>query len=110
LFFFFFTPALTYAQETDSTLVEEDFSLYGEAELAGGGKRFCTSKVFDQSPNKLISFGYDFQGSHTMSLASTGTTAAGDFSVKLQANRGLYGDARLVHSFLRKARFPGRHH
>ncbi len=69
------------AQEIDSTIVEEDFSMYGDAALAGGGKRFCTSKIFDLSPNKLISIGYDFQGQHTMSLASTGTSVAADFSV-----------------------------
>jgi Domain of unknown function (DUF6268) len=69
------------AQETDTTVVEEDFSMYADAELAAGAKRFCTSKVFDLSPNKLISIGYDFQGSHTMSLASIGNTPASDFSV-----------------------------
>lgn len=52
--------------QQDSTQVEEDFSLYADAELADGAKRFCTSKVFDQSPNKLISIGYDFQGPHRL--------------------------------------------
>jgi Domain of unknown function (DUF6268) len=70
-----------YAQDTDSTIVEEDFSMYGDVELAGGAKRFCTSKVFDLSPNKLISIGYDFQGSHTMSLASVGNAPTSDFSI-----------------------------
>jgi hypothetical protein len=81
LFVVFTFPFCVFAQDTDSTLVEEDFSMYGEAELAGGGKRFCTSKVFDLSPNKLISIGYDLQGSHTMSLASVGNAAAADFSI-----------------------------
>jgi hypothetical protein len=60
------------AQDNDSTVVEEDFSMYADAELAGGAKRFCTSKVLDLSPNKLISIGYDFQGAHDLTLA-TGT-------------------------------------
>lgn len=68
-----------YAQEKDSVIVEEDFSLYADAELAGGAKRFCTSKIFDQSPNKLISFGYDFQGSHNMTSPSFGASPAGTF-------------------------------
>jgi hypothetical protein len=74
-------PFCVFAQDTDSTLVEEDFSMYGDAELAGGARRFCTSKVFDLSPNKLISIGYDFQGSHTMNLARLGNVPAADFSV-----------------------------
>ncbi len=48
--------------------------MYADAELAGDAKRFCTSKVFDQSPNKLISLGYDFQGGHDWALG-TGSTA-----------------------------------
>ncbi|MCU0419976.1 MAG: DUF6268 family outer membrane beta-barrel protein [Cyclobacteriaceae bacterium] len=53
-------------QEGDTAVVAEDFSMYADAELAGDAKRFCTSKVFDQSPNKLISLGYDFQGGHDL--------------------------------------------
>jgi hypothetical protein len=61
LFFLLSTTLLSVAQEADTV---EDYSMYGEAELAGGAKRFCTSKVFDLSPNKLISVGYDFQGGY----------------------------------------------
>lgn len=59
---------LAVAQQSDTTSVEEDFSQYADAELADGAKRFCTSKVFDQSPNKLISIGYDFQGGHDFTM------------------------------------------
>ncbi|MFM7855020.1 MAG: hypothetical protein ACKO96_24615, partial [Flammeovirgaceae bacterium] len=72
------------AQEADTV---EDYSLYGEAELAGGAKRFCTSKVFDLSPNKLISVGYDFQGGYGMDLGAVGN--AGAQSVNNQSNYGL---------------------
>lgn len=62
-----------YAQ--DSTAVEEeDYSMYADAELAGDAKRYCTSKVFDLSPNKLISVGYDFQSSYPMTLAGSPTS------------------------------------
>ncbi len=61
------------AQESDTTFVEEDFSMYDEVELADGGKRFATSKVLGQSPNKLISLGYDFQGRHDMTLDDLGS-------------------------------------
>lgn len=71
-----------YAQESDTTVVEEDFSMYDEVELADGAKRFCTNKVLDQSPNKLISFGYDFQGAHDLSFGSWGGLPASTLSVK----------------------------
>ena len=43
---------------------EEDFSKYETMEVNTDGKKFktyCTSKVFDQTPNRLISIGYEFQ-------------------------------------------------
>jgi hypothetical protein len=75
------------AQESDTTAVEEDFSLYADAELAGGAKRFCTSKVFDLSPNKLISLGYDFQGPHSFSIGSWGNLP--ETTVDVKAVQGL---------------------
>lgn len=59
------------AQESDTTEVE-DYSQYADAELAGDAKRFATQKVFDQSPNKLISIGYDYQSSYFMDLEGFG--------------------------------------
>ena len=71
-----------HAQESDTTMVEEDFSIYDDAELADGAKRFCTNKVLDQSPNKLISLGYDFQGSHDLSFGVWGSLPASSVRVK----------------------------
>lgn len=82
---FFFSLAfvmgftVTNAQEKDTVAVEEDFSQYADAELADGTRRFCTSKIFDQSPNKLISLGYDFQGGHTMTSGTFGGAPASTF-------------------------------
>ncbi|MFN7791393.1 MAG: hypothetical protein ACK5NM_02485, partial [Cyclobacteriaceae bacterium] len=70
LFFVFLSTFSCLAQEADTV---EDYSMYGEAELAGGAKRFCTSKVFDLSPNKLISVGYDFQGGYRGDFGNQGT-------------------------------------
>lgn len=57
--------------QTDSTAVEEDFSQYENVGFADdGAKRFCTSKVLDLSPQKLISIGYDIQGPYSMNLDS----------------------------------------
>lgn len=50
---------------------EEDYSLYDQLDFAdGGAKRFCTSKVLDLSPAKLISVGFDFQGPFSLTTDS----------------------------------------
>jgi hypothetical protein len=47
----------------DPPVDDEDFSMYENFDFADeGAKRYCTPKVFDQSPAKLISAGYDYQG------------------------------------------------
>jgi hypothetical protein len=84
LFFVFFSTLSGLAQEADTV---EDYSMYGEAELAGGAKRFCTSKVFDLSPNKLISVGYDFQGGYRGDFGNQG--AIQSQSTNIQNNTGL---------------------
>ncbi len=77
-----FIGFVAYAQQPDTTQIEEDFSMYADAELADGTKRFCTSKVLDLSPNKLISVGYDFQGAYDITLGSWGTLPATEVHVK----------------------------
>ncbi len=76
LLVFLFVGLITFtawAQEPEPDEEEEDFSMYADAELADGAKRFCTNKVLDQSPNKLISIGYDFQGAHDMTIGAWGS-------------------------------------
>lgn len=74
--------AQTDTLQVDSTAVEEDFSMYEQFDFAdAGAKRFCTPKVFDLSPAKLIWLGYDVQGpftleSDTFRLGSTSSLAA----------------------------------
>lgn len=57
--------------QTDSTQQEEeDYSQYENAGFADGGtKRYCTSKILDMSPQKLITVGYDYQGAATLEAA-----------------------------------------
>ncbi len=51
------------AQPDSLTQEEEDFSIYENLNFADeGAKRFCTPKVFDLSPSKFISLGYEYQG------------------------------------------------
>ena len=76
-----------FAQNSDTTVVEEDFSMYDDAELADGAKRFCTNKVLDQSPNKLISLGYDFQGAHDLSFGAWGSLPT--LGVRVKSAQGI---------------------
>ena len=92
--FIFFASFSGKAQETDTIKADpiEDYSMYGEAELAGDSKRFCTSKILDLSPNKLISIGYDFQGSYQANFGSNSTisgqslTNKNNYGLRLAAN------------------------
>ncbi len=56
------TSFLSFSQ-TDSTDVLEDYSNYGEPE---GVKRYTTQKVLNQTPQKIISFGYEYNGEFHM--------------------------------------------
>lgn len=82
-----------WAHQPDTTIVEEeDFSQYADAELADGGKRFCTSKVFDLSPNKLITVAYDFQAGYRMDFGQISglSSAPGQAqSIENRYNQGL---------------------
>ncbi|MBX9782457.1 MAG: hypothetical protein K2X48_04100 [Chitinophagaceae bacterium] len=52
------------AQVTDTSAVDEmDYSKFGDAE---GVKRYVTQKVLNQTPNKIISIGYEYQGGFNM--------------------------------------------
>lgn len=63
-----------YAQ-IDSTQAEEeeDYSMYDDLEFADeSAKRFASVKVSGKSPDKLISVGYDFQGSYDLNAGAFG--------------------------------------
>ncbi len=79
------------AQVTDSTKVEpviDEEENYDNLNFAGGGtKRFCTSKIFDLSPQKLISIGYDFQGPYQINAGSIDSYKPS--SVKTDFSQGL---------------------
>jgi len=80
--------------QTDTSGAEEDFSQYENLGFADdGAKRFCTSKVLDLSPQKLISIGIDFQGPHNMSLdtlyGADGNLWSNPVERRMAHNRGL---------------------
>lgn len=59
--------------QADTTIVEdeEDYSMYDNLEFVDeAAKRFCTSKVQDLSPAKLIWVGFDYQAPHQLNAGS----------------------------------------
>jgi hypothetical protein len=82
-------PLFIHAQ--NDTLLEEeiDFSQYENASPASNSKKYCTSKVLGISPNKLISIGYDFQGSHEIENHDDLNTSENHGVVKINNASGL---------------------
>lgn len=79
-------------QSTDTTVVEEDYSLYDNVEYsAEGAKRFCSPKIEGLSPAKLISIGYDYQLGYDMSADTLHSiqTGPGGFNLGPQDARVL---------------------
>lgn len=65
--------------QTDSLAVEEeeDYSMYEDVVYADGGtKIFCSPKVFDLSPQRFVSIGWDYQLPFQLSASSLGSFAA----------------------------------
>ncbi len=57
--------SFVYAQKTDSTAVEEDFSAYENMKVEEGSiKTYCTQKVFGQAPSRLLGLTYEQQFGH----------------------------------------------
>ncbi|MCS6822244.1 MAG: DUF6268 family outer membrane beta-barrel protein [Microscillaceae bacterium] len=94
IFSLFLLNFFTFAQ-TDSTKKKKDEEdeepvnfqdFQGEVEMAKGTKRYCTSKIFDLSPNKLISVGYDWQLPYQMQFDTENTNTQ---TSNVQATHGL---------------------
>ncbi|MFK7756457.1 MAG: DUF6268 family outer membrane beta-barrel protein [Flavobacteriales bacterium] len=76
--------------QIDSTLTdeEEDYSIYDDLEFVDeSAKRFASVKVNGKSPDKLITVGYDFQGSSDLEASGFGDIAAS--SRQINATHGL---------------------
>jgi len=65
--------------DTSSTAPEEDYSIYDQVEFADEkAKRYCSPKIFNQSPQRFISLQYDGQLAHDMRMSPLGSYAAED--------------------------------
>ncbi len=58
--------------KTDSTAIEEDYSIYENVNSGADIKIFCSPKIFDLSPNRFISIGYDAIRTSTMVVSPIG--------------------------------------
>lgn len=66
-----FTQSL-FAQEIDTTTEDLiDYSQYGDA---AGVKRFATQKVLNQTPNRIVSIGYEYQTAYRFPIHTSGIT------------------------------------
>ena len=65
--------ALGFSQ-IDSSYVEEeeDYSMYDDVEDVGEIKTYCSPKIFDLSPNRFLSLGYDVTGNGTLKTSNVG--------------------------------------
>jgi len=54
---------------------EEDYSMYDNVEDVGEIISFCSPKIFDLSPNRFISVGYDFASSGKLTTSPEGAYA-----------------------------------
>lgn len=62
--FMLLTTTFLHAQVVDTSDIDDmDYSKFGDAE---GVKRYATQKVLNQTPNKIISIGYEYQGAFDM--------------------------------------------
>lgn len=71
---------LPLAAQTDTTdsndYEEEDWDIYADLDFADEGtKRFCTSKITNLSPSRLISIGYELQGPAALTAGAFQTEA-----------------------------------
>jgi hypothetical protein len=80
LFFTLLVLSIRTFSQVDTTEVF-DISQFGDAE---GVKRYCTQKVLNQTPTRIISLGYEYQGSFLMPgvPVSPMLPAMQDFNVK----------------------------
>jgi hypothetical protein len=82
--FFICNTQVSFSQTDTSKAAEEDFSQYADMETTDNVPKviFCTSKIIGQSPNRLISLGYDFVGSHTANVDSFSVYNKEDIGIK----------------------------
>ena len=66
-------------QDTTATAPEEDYSIYDQVEFVDEkAKRYCSPKIFNQSPQRFISLQYDGQLGYDMRFSQVGSYQEND--------------------------------
>jgi hypothetical protein len=81
------------AQDPDSLAAEEeeDYSLYETATYtAGGTPVFCSPKIFDLSPQRFLSLGWDVQLPYDLAVSAPGSYAEGSELAPAEEARASY--------------------
>ena len=73
---FFLLPVIGFGQ-TDTTYQEEeeDYSMYDDVEDVGNIVTYCSPKIFDLSPNRFVSLGYDLNSGGDFTSSAEGRFA-----------------------------------
>lgn len=83
---FLLSSSFLYAQTTDSTVVEEDYSAYENMKVEEGSiKTYCTQKVFGQTPSRLIGITYEHQLGHDITTGLETDTVSDDRTYKINS-------------------------
>ncbi len=67
-----------FSQTDSASSEEEDFSQYENVENIGNAKFYCSPKIFDLSPNRFISIGYDYIFNTKLSTSPLGSYSEND--------------------------------
>lgn len=78
LFLSFSVPIYAQIDTTKSQEGEEDYSIYENVESEGKIRVYCNPKIFDLSPNRFISVGYDYIVKSNLESTQQGTYLNGD--------------------------------
>lgn len=84
--------------QVDSTYQEEeeeDYSMYDDVEDVGVIKTYCSPKIFDLSPNRFVSLGYDFTGKGTLTTSQYGSFSPDSSVINNASSQINYSGLRL---------------
>jgi len=91
------TLSFSALSQVDSTYQEEeeDYSMYDDVEDVGVIKTYCSPKIFDLSPNRFISLGYDVTGIGTLKTSREGTFKPDDEIINTMSSKINYHGLRI---------------
>ncbi len=83
--------------QIDSTYIEEeeDYSMYDNVEDVGEIVSYCSPKIFDLSPNRFISLGYDYSGNGILTTSPEGVYAPDETPNTSTSSKVYYSGIRL---------------